>query len=47
MSKGLQEIVNLKASLNFGVSEDLKVMFPNTKPVLRPLVESYEIPHPQ
>lgn len=47
ISKGLQEIVNIKASLNFGVSDDLKVMFPNTKSVLRPLVESSEIPHPQ
>ena len=46
---GLQKIVNLKASLNFGLSEDLKAIFPNTVPVSRPLVKSSseELPHPQ
>lgn len=44
---GLQEIVNLKASLNFGVSEDLKAIFPKTVPVPVPLVEYSELPHPQ
>ena len=46
---GLQKIVNLKASLNFGLSEYLKAIFPNTVPVSRPLVKfsSEELPHPQ
>lgn len=35
-SKGLQKIVNLKASLNFGISGDLKAIFPKTDPVPRP-----------
>jgi len=47
LSNGLQEIVNLKASLNLGLSGDLKGIFPNTVPVPRPLVESLELPHPQ
>ena len=44
-----KKIVNLKASLNFGLSEDLKAIFPNTVPVSRPLVKfsSEELPHPQ
>lgn len=44
---GLQKIVNIRASLNLGLSEGLKVAFPNTKPVLRPLVTLHEIPSPQ
>lgn len=46
-SNGLQKIVNLKASLNFGISEDLKAIFPKIDPVPRPLVEYSELPHPQ
>lgn len=37
--KGLQEIINIKAALNNGVSEELLAEFPNTTPVFRPLVE--------
>lgn len=36
---GLQEIVNLKASMNNGLSDELKYAFPNTIPVPRPAVE--------
>jgi len=36
--EGLQEIVNLKASLNLGLSDDLKAAFPNTVPVFRPKI---------
>lgn len=46
---GIQEVVNLKASLNLGLSEtDLKA-FPETRPVPRPLVEpsSQIIPDPE
>ena len=35
-NQGLQEIVNLRASLNLGLSEELKVAFPCTVPVPRP-----------
>jgi hypothetical protein len=37
-SDGLQEIVNIRASINLGLSEDLKAAFPDTIPVTRPLV---------
>ena len=36
---GLQEIVNIKASMNKGVSEELLAEFPDTAPVFRPSVE--------
>ena len=45
--KGLQEIVNLRASLNLGLSDLLKTNFPNTVPVTRPLIENMTIPHPE
>jgi len=38
-SNGLQQIVNLRASINTGLSSELKAAFPNTIPVPRPLVE--------
>lgn len=41
--KGLQEIINLKASLNKGVSEILLAEFPDTNPVLRPIVKKPEV----
>jgi hypothetical protein len=44
---GLQEIVNLRASLNLGLSYVLKAAFPNTIPVERPIVTNQQIPHPQ
>ena len=37
-NEGLQEIVNLRASLNLGLSEELKAAFPCTVPVSRPRV---------
>lgn len=43
--EGLQEIVNIRASLNEGLSDTLKESFPNTIPVARPLVENAVIPH--
>lgn len=44
--EGLQLIVNIRASLNLGLSEVLKAAFPNTKPVSRLLISKQEIPHP-
>lgn len=36
--EGLQAIINIRASLNLGLSEVLKAAFPNTIPVVRPLI---------
>jgi hypothetical protein len=41
---GLQSIINIRASLNLGLSEALKTAFPNTIPIIRPLVPKAEIP---
>ena len=43
---GLQQMVDLKASVNWGLNDVLKTAFPNTIPVMRPLVAQREI-HPQ
>lgn len=45
--EGLQEIINLKASLNLGLSDVLKSAFPNINPVDRPRIENQIIPDPQ
>jgi LAGLIDADG endonuclease len=45
--EGLQSIVNIKASLNLGLSEDLKVSFPETKPVARPVISDQKISNPE
>jgi len=44
---GIQKIIDIRASLNLGLSKELKVAFPNTIPVARPLVVSQEITSPQ
>lgn len=47
LKKGpLQNIINIRASMNTGLSEVLKSAFPNTSPVARPLVNFLGIPHP-
>lgn len=43
---GLQDIANLKASLNLGLSDSLKYYFPNTKYIPRPFVNFDGIPDP-
>lgn len=43
--EGLQKIVNIRATLNFGLSKELQLMFPETIPVPRPLRETCVIPH--
>jgi len=45
--EGLQKIVNIRATLNFGLSKELQLMFPETIPVPRPSRETCVIPHPQ
>jgi len=42
---GLQKVINIKASLNKGLSESLKADFPKSIPVSRPVVENTVIPH--
>lgn len=44
--EGLQQIINLKASLNLGLSDKLKAEFPNTEQVQRPVISVSEIPDP-
>jgi len=38
-AEGLQAIINIRATLNWGLSTVLKQAFPNTIPVPRPLVK--------
>ena len=45
--EGLQKIINIRATLNFGLSKELQLMFPETIPVPRPSKETCLIPHPQ
>lgn len=45
--EGLQQIVNIRASLNKGLTDKLKAGFPMTIPVARPLVTGQTIPHPE
>ena len=45
-NEGLLKIVAIKASMNLGLSDDLKVAFPNIIPQERPLVETKTIDNP-
>nr|QCW06971.1 hypothetical protein [Drechslerella brochopaga] len=45
--KGLQKIVNIRATLNYGLSKELHFMSPETIPVPRPLRETCVVPHSQ
>ena len=45
--EGLQTIVNIRASLNLGLSEVLNAAFPKTVPVPRPQQEQKKIPDPE
>jgi hypothetical protein len=44
--EGLRKIVGIKASMNKGLSEELKAAFPDTISVPRPLVKDQEIKDP-
>jgi hypothetical protein len=47
-NSGLQEIVNIKASMNFGVlSDNLLTSFPNTVAVSRPIIKDPVIYDPE
>ena len=43
---GLKKILAIKASLNNGLSDELKAAFPNIIPVQRPIVKDQSIPDP-
>jgi hypothetical protein len=45
--EGLRKIVSIRASVNKGLTDELKVAFPNTIPVPRPTVVLKAIPDPQ
>jgi len=45
-SSGLQKIVNIRASLNKGLTDVLEKSFPDTKPVPRPAYKHMDIPNP-
>lgn len=42
--KGLLTVISLRASLNLGLSESLKIAFPDIIPAIRPKVENITIP---
>lgn len=44
--EGLQKIINIRASMNKGLSEDLKNVFSSTSPVIRPIIKFVNIPDP-
>lgn len=44
--KGYQEIVNIRASMNLGLTDNLKKSFPKTVPVYRPLIQDEKLNHP-
>lgn len=41
---GLQEIINIKSTMNLGLSDELKLNFINTVPVQRPTIKTIKIP---
>ena len=45
-TEGLHEIINIKASLNKGLTENLRLDFPNVIPRSRPEVSNLEIKNP-
>lgn len=44
--EGLKKIVNIKVSMNKGLSDELRAVFPNVKPVSRPVVVYQTIKDP-
>jgi hypothetical protein len=45
-NEGLQQIINIKASLNLGISEKIKSEFNQTVPVERLIIQTTNIPDP-
>jgi hypothetical protein len=44
--EGLKQIINIKASINLGLSDQLKSEFSNSIPVERPVITTTQIPDP-
>jgi hypothetical protein len=44
--EGLQKIINIRASMNRGLSDSLRANFPDTNPTPRPIINYEGIPHP-
>jgi len=44
--EGLHKIVAIKASINLGLSNDLKTAFPGIIPIKRPLIQNQKILDP-
>jgi hypothetical protein len=44
--EGLQKIINIRASMNFGLSNNQINHFPKTIPVQRPIINTINIPDP-
>lgn len=44
--EGLQELISIRASLNKGLSERLKLAFPNIQPVVRPEIPNLSLSCP-
>jgi len=45
--EGLENIVALKGSLNWGLSPELKAAFPDINPISRPIIKDQKILDPQ
>lgn len=43
---GLEKLINIRSAMNRGLTEKLKIAFPNSLGVLRPLIDFKEIPNP-
>jgi hypothetical protein len=44
--EGLHQIINIKAAMNLGLSKILKSKFINNVPVIRPIINIFNIPDP-
>jgi hypothetical protein len=44
---GIQQIVNIKANMNLGISDLIKFKFSEIKPIKRPIINTTTIPDPQ
>lgn len=42
-TEGIKEIINIKASMNLGISDELKSNFINTVPVKRPTIKTRKL----
>lgn len=45
-NEGFNEILSIKVPINLGLSDKLKIIFPNIIPINRPLIKFSNIPDP-